>query len=120
MSGKVLNDPRILEDENLVQLCKIRKHLPFKTSPATINRWIRRGARGVVLATALGSCNRRYTSERAISEFLVAIQGDTATPPRTDIGTRPGMSKKELTREMKKLGLRPQGEPKPSKSKPAG
>ena len=113
MSDKILNDPRVLDDEDLVQLCEIRKHLPFKTSPATVNRWIRKGARGVVLATAMGGSNRRYTSTRAIREFLIAIQGDTA-PIHNNIGMSPCMSKRELKSEMRRLGLRPQSEPSQS------
>ena len=120
MSDKILNDPRILEDENLVQKHEIRKHLPFPTSPGTVERWIRKGVKGFVLATAIGGCNRRYTSERAIREFLIAIQGDTVVPVRNENKASPGMSKKELSRAMQKVGLRPQKDSKPNEPKPEG
>jgi len=119
MSTTILNDPRVLDDEVLVQLCEIREHLPFKTSPATVNRWIRKGTGGVVLATALGGANRRYTSTRAIRDFLIAIQGKTVTPVRCENGAGVGMSKRELKAKMQKLGLRPQAGQPPVKQSQA-
>ena len=107
--------------EELVQLYKAHKSFPYDVSPATVQRYVRRGVSTpsgrYKLETALGG-NKRFTSLEAIQRFLAIQQGtsnsQTKTPP---VPTSGGMSKRELKSEMKRLGLRPQGEVTSAKPK---
>lgn len=68
--------------ESLVKLVLAGKQIPGGgVSPGCIERWIRKGVRGVVLEVCrIG--NTRYTSKEAIQRFLEAInqEPETATP----------------------------------------
>ena len=70
MSAIITNSPHLI-DESLVQLADACKHFPVKCSRQTLERWLRRGSRGVLLeSVTIGS--RRFTSIEAIARFLSA------------------------------------------------
>jgi hypothetical protein len=115
MSAKIQNCQWLFERrEELVQLYRAHKEFPYDVSPATVQRYFRRGVSTpnghFKLETAV-SGNKRFTSREAIERFLRAQQGES--DPQSNIGAVPtsgGMSKRELKSEMQRLGLRPQGE----------
>jgi len=122
MSAKIQNCVSLFErKESLVQMCEAHKHFPFKTSPSTVQRWIRRGVSTphghFKLETAvLGS--KRVTSLEAIERFWVVQQGQfTPQSNAVSVPINNGMTATERKREMKRLGLRSQGESKPDKPK---
>jgi hypothetical protein len=111
-------------NEELVQLFKAHKSFPYDVSPATVQRYVRRGVSTpsgrYKLETAV-SGNKRFTSEEAILRFLRAQQGETALQAKgVSVPSSGGMTQSERKREMKRLGLRPQGVPKPDKPKKGG
>ena len=119
MSKKeIQNHPEIFErEETLIPYHKAHQHFPNGTSPSSVYRWTTRGINTphghVHLETALIG-GRRYTSAQAIRRFLLAQQGrPTAVAPVPVINN--GMTERERAREMKRLGLRPQGTPKPER-----
>ena len=118
MSDTIQNHPEIF-NETIVPFHKAHKHFPHKPSPSSVQRWFRRGVSTphghFYLETAvLGG--RRFTSEEAIQRFLVVQQGQrTPQSNSVPVPTSNGMTAAERKREMKRLGLRPQGEPKPGK-----
>ena len=103
-----------VRNEELVQLFKAHKSFPYDVSPATVQRYVRRGINTphghFKLETAV-SGGKRFTSEEAIQRFLAVQQGKP--DPQSNVGAVPtsgGMSKAALKAEMRRLGLRPQGE----------
>ena len=95
--NRIQTNPDVLA-ESVIPLNDVVKYLPFRTSIATVQRWIRRGASGAVLETArMGS--RRFTSKEAIQRFLVA-QNETAKPQAA--APKSSMSKRDLDAKTRK------------------
>ena len=95
--SQIFTNPDVLS-ESVIPLNDVVKYLPFQTSIATVQRWIRRGASGAVLETArMGS--RRFTSKEAVQRFLVAQNEPVkpqAAPPKSP------MSKRDLDAKTRK------------------
>jgi hypothetical protein len=73
-----------------------RRRKGTKVNIATLWRWMRTGARGVVLETVRVG-NQNYTTEQAIRDFIEAQSRPTAAPiPRSADST---------IRRLEKLGL---------------
>ena len=95
--SQIFTNPDVLS-ESVIPLNDVVKYLPFRTSIATVQRWIRRGASGAVLETArIGS--RRFTSKEAVQRFLVA-QNETAKPQAAP--PKSSLSKREIDAKTKK------------------
>jgi len=66
MSATIRNSPNLI-NEFLIALAEACNYFPVKCSRQTLERWMRRGSRGVILeSVTIGS--RRYTSREAINE----------------------------------------------------
>ena len=106
MSKQIYDCYELLE-ESLIDLTEATKCFPVKISRATLERWVRRGVRGVRLETVrIG--NRRFTSEQAIRRFLVAQQ--QTAPEQTRVAPKRNMSKKDIAAATLRFGLpEPQG-----------
>ena len=120
MSAKIQNCTWLFDrKEELVQLYKAHKSFPYDVSPATVQRYFRRGIitpNGHFRLETVSCGNKRFTSLEAIERFLRVQQGENAVQTMS-IPTSSGMTAAERKREMKRLGLRPQGEAKPGKPK---
>jgi len=102
MAKQIIDHIRLLDEEPLYTLCEALKFFPHKISRASIERYIRRGTRGVALETILIG-GRRLTSEAAIRRFLIEQQN---TAPENAQPTPTGkMSARELNKKCKKYGL---------------
>ena len=104
MTSRMIFDNPDLLDEELLDLMKALKRLAKyrKISRATLERWIRRGVRGVCLETVrIG--NRRFTSEQAISRFLIAQQ--QVSPEQTCAAPKRSMSKTDIESAARRFGL---------------
>ena len=102
VSKIILDSPKILE-ESLVNLTEATKCFPFKVSRASLERWVRRGSRGVRLETAY-VCGKRFTSLEAIDRFIrdqLLIEPEFARPE----SKRGTLSKKEITEAKRKHKL---------------
>ena len=130
MSAKIQNCTWLFDRrEELVQLFMAHKSFPYDVSPATVQRYFRRGVSTpnghFKLETAV-SGGKRFTSVEAIRRFLLVQQGQSASQANVlSVLTSAGMTAAERKREMKRLGLRPQGDqktdaPQSEESKPAG
>ena len=111
-SQQIFDFPAILDDgSQLLTLTEATKVLPVRLSRAAIERAVRRGSRGTLLKTILIG-NRRYTTERALREWLVGQQnvGPESVQP---ISPRGKMSSKELSEKSKKFNL-PESNDEPS------
>ena len=123
MSAKIQNCQWLIErGETLVQMFKAHKYFMVDTSPSTAQRYFRRGIstpHGHFYLETVVIGGKRFTSEEAIMRFLLAQQGQPAENGGNSksVLSNGGMSKAALKSEMKRLGLHPQGEPKPDKSK---
>ena len=109
LSKTIFDSELLLEEKPLLDLTEATKYLPIKCSRATIERWIRRGVRGVRLETILiGS--RRFTTEAALRRFLI---GQQHTEPEHVLmePKRGNKSKKEIEEASRKFGL-----PEPNKA----
>lgn len=72
--------------EHLIAISEVVGHLPFRASPAMVQRLIRHpGSHGVVLET-IKIGNRRYTSREAIYRFIAMHSADTV---QEDTGLSP-------------------------------
>jgi len=106
MSAMIANSPHII-NESLVQLADACNYFPVKCSRQTLERWMRRGCRGVLLeSVTIGS--RRFTSKEAITRFLSGQAGAQAvihTPciGRSHSGER--MSQQEIAEKSREHGL---------------
>ena len=69
MASKVILDSPELLAENLVTLTAACGLFPVRCSRPAVERWIRRGSRGVVLESIL-VCGKRFTSREAIDRFV--------------------------------------------------
>ena len=106
MSSKMIFDcPEIL-GESLINLTEATKHLfPVKCSRATIERWVRRGSRGVRLETVL-IANRRYTSKQALQRFLANQQ--YTEPEKAELAsTQSNMPQKAINEALHRYNLSP-------------
>ena len=104
MSSKIIFDcPEIL-GESLIDLTEATKYLfPVKCSRATIERWVRRGSRGIRLETVL-IANRRYTSKQAVQRFL-ANQQYTEPEKAEVVSTQSNMSQKAINEALQRYDL---------------
>ena len=108
MSKVITNSPRLLE-ETLVPLAEACKHFPIKCSRQTLERWLRRGARGVILeSVTIGS--RRFVSTEGIGRFLSGQAGaktveHTPIVSRSQKGGR--MSAQEIAKKSREFRTRP-------------
>jgi hypothetical protein len=123
MDGKIQNCAYLFErNETLVQLYKAHKAFPFDVSPASVHRYAYKGIsiQGGHYRLETAVCgNKRFTSLEAIQRFLIVQQGKSTVVHNSESApTSSGMTQSERKREMKRLGLRPQGESKPDKPKP--
>ena len=111
MSAKIQNCTWLFDrKEELVQLYKAHKSFPYDVSPATVQRYFRRGIitpNGHFRLETVSCGNKRFTSLEAIERFLRVQQGENAVQTMS-IPTSSGMTAAERKREMKRLGLRPQ------------
>ena len=106
--SKQIYDCLGLLDEVLLCLTESAKLFPVPCSRATLERWVRRGVRGVRLETVrIG--NRRFTSEQAIRRFLVAQQQTIPEQARV-APKRATMSAREIEAAARRFSLpNPQG-----------
>jgi hypothetical protein len=101
MGSKQIFDYLAILDETLVELAQAPKYYPVKIHRASLERYVRKGKRGVRLETALLG-NKRYTSVEAIRRFLLAqlrLAPDESEPQRDS------MSKRALAEASKRFGL---------------
>jgi hypothetical protein len=121
MSTDIKNCQWLIErGETLVQMFMAHKHFPYKTSPSTAQRFFRRGIstpHGHFSLETVVIGGKRFTSEEAIMRFLLVQQGQSAEVYGKPVPAHGGMTKAALKGEMKRLGLRPQGQSKPVKPK---
>jgi len=110
MASKTIFDSPELLEESLLSLTAACKVFPVKCSRPALERWIRRGSRGVVLESIL-ICGKRFTSREAVQRFIrQQLQvGAERPPPKT--GSK---SRKEIEAAAKKYGL-----PEPLETHPA-
>ena len=100
MASKLIRDSPALLDETLLSLVEACAHFPVKSSRATLERWIRKGCRGIVLETVL-ICGKRYTSKEAIDRFIrgqLQVEAEKAQPTQS-------MSKKAIAEASRRYGL---------------
>lgn len=101
MGSMVIHDSLRILDEDLMTLSEACSCFPIRCSRAAVERWIRKGARGVILETAL-FCGRRYTSRQAIDRFIrsqLHIEAERPTPKRGM------MSQKDIEAKARGYGL---------------
>jgi Protein of unknown function (DUF1580). len=101
-SKQIFDHPEILE-ESLVNLTEATKLFPVKCSRASLERWIRRGSRGVYLETVF-IANKRFTSLEAIQRFLINQQN--TEPERIQSAPKHrSMSQKEIDAKSREFRL---------------
>jgi hypothetical protein len=101
MASKVIFDSLRLLDEELVSLTAACKRFPVPSSRPAVERWTRKGSRGVILETIL-ICGRRYTSVEAIDRF---VRGQLKTEAELPPPKQGNMSKKAVTEAARRFGL---------------
>jgi len=101
MASKIILDSPSLLEESLISLTAACKYFPRNASRASVERWIRRGSRGVVLESIL-VCGRRMTSVEAVDRF---IRNQLQTAPERAPPETVCKSKKELDEAAKRFGL---------------
>ena len=101
-SKQIFDHPKLLEETPLLDLTEAAKKFPVRCSRSTLERWVRTGARGVLLETILVG-NRRFTTEAAIERFLVGQQHTISEQSR--IEPRRNLSKKEIAEASKRFRL---------------
>lgn len=113
--SKVIFDSPVLLEESLVTLTEACRCFPVRCSRSAVERWIRRGGRGVALESVL-ICGKRYTSREAIDRFVhgqLHVEADRPEPKR---GSK---SKREIDEAARRFGLpEPQGTTNVSFDKP--
>lgn len=105
-SKAILDSPKLL-GEKLISLTEACHCFPVRCSRPAIERWVRRGSRGVVLESVL-VCGRRMTSREAIDRF---IRGQLQTEADRPAPKQGGMSRKELNAKARGYGLPEPQEP---------
>jgi hypothetical protein len=106
MSKSIKNSPHLI-NESLVQLAEACDFFPVKCSRQTLERWLRRGSRGVLLeSVTIGS--RRYTSKEAIARFLsdqagAKTENNISYASRSYNGSR--MTEQEIIEKSRQHGL---------------
>ena len=101
MASKVILDSPGILGETLVTLTEACSCFPLRCARPTLERWIRRGSRGVVLESVL-VCGKRVTSKEAIDRFVrnqLQIEPDRATPKQV------GMFHKDIVAATRRFGL---------------
>ena len=101
-SKQIYDHPELLEETPLLDLTQASKRFPVRFSRSTIERWVRRGSRGVQLETVIVG-NRRFTTEAAINRFLIGQQYTEPDQVRTLI--KRGMCKKDIEIAARRFGL---------------
>ena len=89
MRSKIILDSVRLLEEELLTLSQACKHFPVRCSRSAMERWLRRGSRGVVLESVL-IAGRRYTTRQAIERF---IRSQLQTEPERSTPIRGTLSK---------------------------
>lgn len=101
MASKIILDSPALLDESLVTLTEACRLFPVPCSRPAIERWIRRGSRGVVLESVC-VCGRRFVSREGITRFILAqLQTEAGRP----IPPRGGMSRTAIAEASRKFNL---------------
>ena len=101
MSKTIFDFPELL-DETLLSVTAACKHPLLQCSRASLERWFRKGARGIVLESIL-ICGKRYTSKEAIDRFVrgqLQVEAEKARPEPSK-----SMSKKQLAEASRRFGL---------------
>jgi len=101
MASKVIFDSPQLLEESLISLTEACRCFPVKCSRPALERWIRRGSRGVVLESIL-ICGKRFTSREAVQRFIRQQLQVGAEQPPPKIGAK---SRQEIETASKKYGL---------------
>ena len=84
MSKIIFDEPKLL-DETLVSLTEACKLFPRTVARPTIERWLRKGSRGVKLESVLVA-GRRMVSVEAVNRFIrnqLHTEPEKAPPQRT-------------------------------------
>ncbi|MDP1561171.1 MAG: DUF1580 domain-containing protein [Pirellulaceae bacterium] len=85
-------------DDTYVPLKDAPKFLPTRPHFATVFRWATKGVRGVTLETLIVG-GQRFTTERAIQQFLAALNG-RPVESRSDRAKQLSETEKELDAEL--------------------
>ena len=105
MSRQIFDSEQVL-GETVVSLAEACKCFPVKCSRSTLERFLRRGAKGVLLESVLIG-GRRFTSKEAIDRFIRCQLHTEPDRPGPKFGA---MSKREIAEASRKFGLpEPQG-----------
>lgn len=100
MPAKITNSLRLI-DETLIPIADAPKQFPVKSSRQTLERWLRRGCRGVLLESiTIGF--RRFTSKEAISRFLSAQAG---AQHKSHLHSGGRMSDEDIAKKSREYGL---------------
>ena len=106
MSSKAIFDCEAVLNETLIGLGEACKCFPMPCSRPTLERFLRRGSKGVLLESVLIG-GRRFTSKEAIDRF---VRTQLRTGPDQSEPRRGTMSKREIAEASRKFGLpEPQG-----------
>ena len=100
MSQIIFDEPALL-DETLVSLSEACKLFPRTVARPTLERWLRKGSRGVKLESVLVG-NRRMTSREALDRF---IRKQLRTEPGKAPPKHSGMPKRDLEAATRKFNL---------------
>jgi len=107
MASKIILDSPDILGETLLTLTEACRYFPVRCSRPALERWLRKGSRGVVLESAL-ICGKRYTSQEAINRFVrnqLQVAPDKASTP-----IRRNLSRGEISAATRRFGLpEPQG-----------
>ncbi len=107
MGSKVIFDSPEILNETLVTLTEACRCFPVRCSRPALERWMRRGSRGVVLESAL-LCGKRYTSKEAIDRFVrnqLYVEAERVAPQKGS------MSNREVQEKARYYGLPKPQEP---------
>ena len=101
MVSKIIMDSPELLGETLVSLTEACKCFPIACSRSALERWIRKGIRGIVLES-LFLCGKRFTSKEAIDRF---VRNQLQVEPKRAEPKRGNKSKQEIAEASKKYKL---------------
>ena len=101
MSKTIFDVPELLA-ETLLPAAKACKYPLLQCSRASLERWFRKGCRGIVLESIL-ICGRRFTSEEAIERFIHRQLRARAEEARQEPSQ--SMSKKAIAEASRRYGL---------------
>ena len=106
MASKIILDSEQLLEETLISLTEACHCFPGGGSRPALERWMRKGSRGVVLESIL-VCGRRKTSKEAVDRF---IRNQLQVVPERPAPKHGNLSKREIEAKAKRFGLpEPQG-----------